>query len=455
MAALKKRDEPIGMVREELDLFGKDPYDVSVMSTTVSKFFPSTAPSDAAVPIIFNIPSTDTHYVDLSQTALYLRCKILKTNFSAVADTEVVAPVNQLLHSAFQQVNLYINDTKVTPPSTFYAQRAMIETILLFGKEVNKTQNIAAGYFNDTDNSIAMSTTGDSSYAKRARLALGSKEFELMGRPRLDLFHQHKYLPPSFDMRLEFIRNNDEFVIQCPKETGTHGDPPIPNEQKHYRLKISEAILYVTRRKILPSIEMMHITEWNKHQKMNYDLKKVDVKSFTIPKDTLMHVNETAVQGLLPSRLVLAFVATENLAGSESQLLNPFNYEHHNISNLTVTVNGDHSESHSLDLSFNDKRRYVEAYYNIFKSLGLNNSPSSIDMTLEEFAKGKALYVYEITPSSDINSLPRYGNVKIEIRFATAPSKPLTVLCYTETQAVLNIDEHRNIYYKDYSTSSV
>jgi len=187
---------------------------------------------------------------------------------------------------------------------------------------------------------------------------------------------------------------------------------------------------------------------------MNFDMKKTDVKSYTVTVGSMQSTNENVITGLLPSRLVIALVETTNIIGSYATT--PFDFDHFDLSHINVTVNGENTESFPQDLDFTSAggKRVIEAYDNVFKGLGICNSPCTIDFSLEEFKRGKTVFVYEITPFGDVNSLPRFGSVKVELKFKKATTKSITVLCYTETQAVLHIDHLKNVYYKDYSQNT-
>ena len=85
------------------------------------------------------IPGTADAYIDLANTYLLIRA----------ADTPVV-PVNNWLHSLFSQVDVYINDTLVTPSSNTYPFRAYVDTFLSYGDEAKNTQLTSQLWYKDT-----------------------------------------------------------------------------------------------------------------------------------------------------------------------------------------------------------------------------------------------------------------------------------------------------------------
>jgi hypothetical protein len=60
--------------------------------------------------------------------------------------------------------------------------------------------------------------------------------------------------------------------------------------------------------------------------------------------------------------------------------------------------------------------------------------------------------VYNLRHVRDGFALPKFGNVKIDLRFKEKLDDPVTVLVYAEYQAILYIDKSKNVYFKDFST---
>ena len=68
-------------------------------------------------PIEFVIPGTGDAYLDLANTHLLIRAKVVRGVGTDLAADTPVAPVNNWPHSLFSQVDVYLNDTLVTPSS--------------------------------------------------------------------------------------------------------------------------------------------------------------------------------------------------------------------------------------------------------------------------------------------------------------------------------------------------
>jgi len=422
-------------VRSELDIFKKEGYDLSIVGSQMNEYFPIAPLNDSAAPITFNIPGTDTHYLDLAKSRLYLRLKITLADCSDIAATDVVAPVNNICHSLFSQCSVYLNETQITPTSNYYAYRAYLERLLCFSKEFNKTQSSLSGYFKEKEPKNN-DETKDDSFKKRIIMSAKSGVFEVVGRPHSDIFVQKDFIPPGIDLRVVLTRTPDVFALHA-KAAGA------------YKLQILEAKMQILKHKIQPAVAMHHIKMWERNDVASIYLNKVDIKTYGLPKETLTSTQENILSGELPSRLVVAIVKTSDMIGDITS--NPFVFGGYDLKSIQISVNSDNNDSRYLEVDFSKNNiRIKEAVYNIFKSLGIDNCDASIDFTEEDFVNDRALYVYDISPVWDGLPPPRHGNIKIDLKFSKQTADPLTVICYTEIPTVLNIDKTKQVFFSDF-----
>ena len=104
---------------------------------------------------------------------------------------------------------------------------------------------------------------------KRNARIKGSKTFQLIGRPHVDIFMQDKYLLPGVDIYLKFIRSNR--VSHLTDDT-TGG----------FKVTIEEASLHVRKVKINPTASLEHAEELQKGIPAKYPLRRGVVTSSTI-----------------------------------------------------------------------------------------------------------------------------------------------------------------------------
>lgn len=101
-------------VKTELDIFAVPPTQNSVESGLIQCYRPVSALTDSS-PIEFLIPGNSEEYIDLPHTTLHIVARIIPS-----AEDQDVAPVNNFLHSMFSQVDVFLNQKNVCPPSSYY-----------------------------------------------------------------------------------------------------------------------------------------------------------------------------------------------------------------------------------------------------------------------------------------------------------------------------------------------
>src|SRR5271154_111396 len=91
-------------IKSNLDLFTVPPTETSTLDSRWVKYETSSALSnqDVISPIEFTI-SPSENYLDLSQSFLYLRVKITKSDGTDLDAAATVHPVNYFMHSLIQQ----------------------------------------------------------------------------------------------------------------------------------------------------------------------------------------------------------------------------------------------------------------------------------------------------------------------------------------------------------------
>ena len=117
------------------------------------------------------IPGTGDVHLDLTNTYLLIRAKVVRgVSTDVVADTPM-APVHIWLHSLFSQVDVYLNDTLVTPSSNPYPFRAYVDTVLSYGDEAKNTQLTSQLWYKDTAGHMDATTVdgGNTGLVERRR----------------------------------------------------------------------------------------------------------------------------------------------------------------------------------------------------------------------------------------------------------------------------------------------
>lgn len=83
--------------------------------------------------------SSSDEYLDLARVFIHIKATIEKTPLpagqEAASALQKLGPTNNWLHSMFSQVDVYLNQKCITPPSNCYNYRAYIENLLNYRYE--------------------------------------------------------------------------------------------------------------------------------------------------------------------------------------------------------------------------------------------------------------------------------------------------------------------------------
>lgn len=104
----------------------------------------------------FSITNSGDSYIDLNNIYLHLKIKLCKADGTDLSGAEADQPrvVNNILHSLFDQCNVYFNGTQVTASEDNYHYRCYLENLLNYGKEAAETHLQCDGWALDSGNDI-------------------------------------------------------------------------------------------------------------------------------------------------------------------------------------------------------------------------------------------------------------------------------------------------------------
>jgi hypothetical protein len=134
--------------KSELDLFSILATQTSVESGMYVDYHPVSSIT-GGVPIEFDVNATGEDYLDLANSLLHVRAKIVKASGEDLEAASTVGPVNNFLHSLFSQVDVSLNGTLITSSTNTNAYRAYIETLLSYGSDAKSSQLTSALFYKD------------------------------------------------------------------------------------------------------------------------------------------------------------------------------------------------------------------------------------------------------------------------------------------------------------------
>ena len=148
---------------------------------------------------------------------------------------------------------------------------------------------------------------------------------------------------------------------------------------------------------------------------MYFPIKQVNCKMFTIPVGSLFVFKEGIISGQLTKNIVVGFVRNTAYNGVYNE--NPFNFEHFNLSNIAVHIDGQSDTVPSLDPDFTNSL-YLRCFYSMFGGAGKVNTDDDLDVSRTEYDKGYTLYRFNLSTYHDqVFEMSKRGSVRIYLKF--------------------------------------
>ena len=140
--------------------------------------------------IEFTVKGANDLYLDLNNSRLIMVAKIIKADGTNI-DANTAVPINLTLHSMFREIGLEFNGRNVGDTSQHYPYRTVLESLLNFCKEVQKTPLLSKGWTTDTTGHMNVTAVGGNNGGLNARAATSARStlVKLIGRHHLDVLH--------------------------------------------------------------------------------------------------------------------------------------------------------------------------------------------------------------------------------------------------------------------------
>ena len=417
--------------KPQLDLFSNLPTQASVEDGYHIEHLPRSNPNEG--PIKFEISGDSNDYMDLLNSYLLLEIKLSKADNTDIDDNDVVGPINLIGQTLFKQIDVSLNDTLISDSSNMNHYRSIIESLLSYTSSEAKKQLTMALHVKDTPGSMDDIADENKGLVSRRAYLTKSKTLQLIGRPHSDIFYQNRYLINGVDLKLKLIRNTNALVLM--------GDAA-----KAYKLQIQNASFFVRKVKINSGIQLKHIEKLDKQlQPAIYPIRRVMMKSVSIPIGSLSLNEENLFSGQLPKRIIIGLVDSDSFEGLYTK--NPFNFKNFGLKYCSLHMDGKMIPQKPLSSDF-ENNLSLRNYFTLLESTGKSFGNNGIDIDRTEYEEGYSLLAFDLSPDLEDTGcyhLIRKGNIRLELKFDKGLTSPVNVIVYSEFDSSIKIDKNRSV----------
>ncbi|XP_051160512.1 uncharacterized protein F54H12.2-like [Leptopilina boulardi] len=383
-------------LKTELDLFSLPPTQTLIESSQWIHYKPISSLADDSL-IEFVIPGHVEEYIDLAHTMLSIRVKLITPTIT-FQNRETIAKisvVNNLLHSLFNQIDVYFNQKLVSPPNNAYAYRAYLETLFNYGPAAKRSHLSTALWYTDDHKNMEDVNRDSTGFGARRALLQPDGVVDMIGHLHCDVFNQNKFLLNGVEMRLRLVRSKNTFTLL--------------DRTKQCSLHISKATLLVRRSKISPAV-LLAYTKALSHGTAKYSITRVEVKTFILHRGVHAETLDV-ILGQLPKRI----------------------------------------PSKPLQPDINKEGLYIDCYQTLFSGTGRHFLNDGNDIDRASYPNGFCLFAFATRSVETVNCVVygEYDNVleidstrQVIVDFGVFPADHIPTVLMLPCAIVVNTDGH-------------
>lgn len=278
------------------------PADGRFLSTSYQRFPAETSIEGKVIKFVLSRFEAANIYL-IQDTVLEICCKITTSDGQLPAKEKNVAPVNNVLHSAFESVNVCINDKSITPNPSNYHLKSYISQTLSFSNQVKSSVLESQGYYADFAPQFSSADPRkNSGFALRNKLF--RKEFKdneeyrsegcrFIGKLNLDLISCETGLPPGTKVQIELKKSDDAFILM--KEA---------TDTEKYKFVITDCVIYVPVAVLsLPVFNQLSSLMTEHSVSIHY--RKCEIREVSLPKNKVEYYSDNLFSDDIPCRIVV------------------------------------------------------------------------------------------------------------------------------------------------------
>ncbi len=452
--------------------FSKRAVDKRFDGVSFQEFFPKDSITNNTKRIAFYLPRFQGPNVYLANDlVLKVTTTLTKEDGKTKIDrAKVIGPVNNVMHSLFEECKIYLNDILINDSNENYPYKALIIDLLSYGSDAKYSFLQAQGFIQDTAGNHD-NTDQNLGFGQRRKLYRneGNTEYagepvSFMGRLHTDLSSTEAAIIPGVEIRCELTLSSQDFVLQMPA-----------SETEKFKLNITNATLYCPVAEL--SAEMfrkMENTLKTKPTRIYFQRCEVTNKAISANSKTFVSENLFSTTQL-PSRLILAILPTSSYLGDKAK--SPFNFARKWVytsdgsgvggwawESISGAITGEATTStttktcylEKISLTLNGRSvdgmectaTETDDVVNFFRMnymMGYANSRQGCNITRNDFMKGYFLYVADLTTSANAGlefCTPSVlmGNLRLHLQFSIPTVEELTLLMFSEWPSLITIN---------------
>jgi hypothetical protein len=385
----------------------------------------------------FHIPKSND-FIDLSQLFLYANVSVVKEGGEKCAADDHYCPVNNLLHSLFASVELYLNQTLIVERSDYFGVVSYLQTILGLDSDIKQTLGSTMGYDDvlTLKDAEITSLAGHQPTREWKNRFSSSKTVELMGQLMVDVSSLDSLLISGVEVHIRLHRQSNPYLINAP--TG------------RYQMQLHQCKLF--SKKVVPTASAaLALEQAIQRSPLEMMFRRHTVKTYNIQSGERTKSIENPFLGYAPSLLLVSIVSQKALYGDFTR--DPHCLKNMGLTRLSMTMDGNSVAEYVMNYA---KDHYVQPYFFSLLNWGLEQSNHGLSYT--DFKESKNVYIFDLSPEDSagsssllspqggqVLSLDRKGILRMNFAFENTVEENASIVLVAVSQASLTITSDRRV----------
>jgi hypothetical protein len=398
----------------------------------------------------FRIDGNDT-FIDLSRSFIYfklaLRGKATKTVGSTSTDYTIkcddtnfketrLSVVNSIVHSIFKSCEVRLGNMVITLADTDYGYTTHFQILINATEESQNSYFQVIGWRKDTEGKLDdLVNNAAFEYRRKNFFTHDDGIGEFIMKPHTGICFLKKVIPPALPIEFTFRRHpNPQFYMMG-------NDKDITS---NWDIEILEA-KYDVQRYRTSAVFAQDFEKMLKEHSLLFRIPDSHIHSCTIPPNVANYTNDSLFRGTPPSRIIIAFVATDNYNGS--LIKNPYSLHHFHVQSMRLLKNGLDYPVPPIETNFETvPHSFMQAYNRVLLSMGADYNDHSLALTPSQYAKGFFFYSYTMNPDQDGTSdnlglLPQQlAQIRVDVKFSQNLKHAIQMIVYFESPTIVTVD---------------
>ncbi len=425
------------LISHSTDFFSSPATEISMLSGDTLAYRPVSLSDEG--PYTFIVNPQGNRVLLLNTAQILIKVKLMKSDGTSAtaADLKKVAPINSFAGSFIDKVDIQLDGNEILSLTNTHANyKHYVETLLSYGTSASSSHLQAGGFHMDSANQFDTADATNDGWKKRASLISATGEFTLVCPLHSDILHIDRQFPPGIGLSFIITRASDNFLLHATEDS------------VKFKIKVLGMKLFIRHLSLTDHITGRILSRM-KEEPIILPFMKTIIKSFVFPSGLQNVSIPNAINGSLP-KSILIFMTKEN--ASSQITLNPYNFQHFNLSEAYTLVNGNQIPVEAYAPDFTNHTGAVREFRHFFDNIGILHNDHGNQVSLSHYKGGCFFLSFDLTPDLCYGfhkHVHQTGTVDLNLTFKTSLPHSIRVFFMSTFDAILQIasDKQCKVYY--------